>query len=199
MIKNTILPLAILTMINVGCGTEQKSLTDSKVRTQTTTVATTTGTTATAATASDTLWKTDYTLIRDLRKIISYRLDPADKPDSADRTIAGFKVIGEGKSLSDKQKNLLQFLALSPLSYNRKNVVYKKLFLPSVAFGFTLGNETIYLLVDLSTDEWALANDKELIQHQFNYCRRELLQLASDIYPNDEYFDYLIKKINDHE
>lgn len=190
MIKDTILPLAIFLIFLVGCGSGNQTLKEgNKPGLQTSGI----------AGNSDSLWKTDYSLLREARKITAYRLNPADKPDASDKTIAGFKVIGEGCELSDQQCNTLQFIVLSPLSYNHKNSVYKKLFLPSVAYAFSRGGDVIYLLEDLSTDEWALANGEGLLQHQFTYSRRELLQLAKDIYPNDEYFDYLIKNINDNE
>lgn len=150
-------------------------------------------------THSDTLWNADYSLMKEPEKVVAFRLNPSDKPDSTDVTIAGFKIIGKGVTLSEQQRNTVQFLALSPLSYNHKDVVYKKLFLPSVAYGFYRGNDAVFLLVDLSTDEWALASKDKLLQHQFSYCQREFLQMGIDLFPNDEYFLYLTKNLPDNE
>ena len=145
------------------------------------------------------LWNCDYSLFDKAKKVTVYRLNPASEPTASDMAIAKFKVIDKGMLLNKKQKNVLSFLVLSPLCYVQKKETYRKLFSPYFAYEFRVGEKSLYLLVDISSDEWAIASKDEIIQQRYNLCRRELIQLGNDIFPKDHYIQSIIKNLEENE
>lgn len=145
------------------------------------------------------LWNCDYSLFEKAKKITVYRLNPVIKVDSSDIAIANFKVIDKGTKLNQKQQDVLKFLVTSPLSYNNKTEQYKKIFAPYFAYEFQNGKDVLFLLVDISSDEWAVANKGEILQQGFTASRKYLIQLGHDIFPNDKYIDAIIKNIKENE
>ena len=145
------------------------------------------------------LWNCDYSLFDKAKKVTVYRLNPMSEPTASDMTIAKFKVIDKGTLLYKKQKNVLTFLVLSPLCYTQKKETYKKLFSPYFAYEFRAGEKFLYLLVDISSDEWAIDSKDEIIQQKFNLCRRELIQIGNDIFPEDHYIQSIIQNLEENE
>lgn len=145
------------------------------------------------------LWNTDYSLFEKAQSITVCRLNAVGEITETDKTIAQYKVVDEGKALSKKQAKVLKSLVSSPLSYSKKTTVNKKLFMPYFAYQFKAGKKSLFLLVDISADEWAVATQEALIQHKYNTCQKELAQLGSEIYPDDEYIKTIIKTIKDNE
>ena len=145
------------------------------------------------------LWNCDYSLFDKAKKVTVYRLNPVSEPTASDMAIAKFKVIDKGTLLNKKQINVLSFLILSPLCYTQKKGTYKKLFSPYFAYEYKVGEKSLYLLVDISSDEWAIASKDEVIQQRFNLCRRELIQIGIDIFPDDHYIQSIIQNIDENE
>lgn len=145
------------------------------------------------------LWNCDYSLFEKAKKVIVYRLNPVSKPDESDMTIAKIKVIDKGTLLDKKQQNVLRFLVSSPLSYNDKSDNYRKFFSPYFAYEFQSGEKSLFLLVDISSDEWAVANKEEILQQRLTKSRNALVQLGYDIFPDDQYIQSIINNIKENE
>ncbi len=146
------------------------------------------------------LWGVDCSVIEKSKKITVFRLKALEETISTDASIAGFKLSDEGRVLNNQQSEVLKFILLSPLSYKEKNnIVYRKPFAPYFAFEFKNGNELLYLLVDISSDEWAISNKEKVLQESFTTNRKALVQLGNDIFPDDSYIQSIIKNIKENE
>ncbi len=145
------------------------------------------------------LWNCDYSLFEKAKKVIVYRLNPVSEPTASDMTIAKIKVADEGTLLDQKQQNVLKFLVSSPLNYNDKSDDYRKLFSPYFAYEFQAGEKSLFLLVDISSDEWAVASREEILQQRLTKSRNALVQLGHDIFPDDQYVQSIINNIKENE
>ncbi|MBP3285906.1 MAG: hypothetical protein J6M15_03075 [Prevotella sp.] len=145
------------------------------------------------------LWNCDYSLLEKAHEVTAYRLNAVSETTSSDMTIAKYKVIDKGTLLNDHQKTTLISMLSSPLNYSQTPDDYRKFFSPYFAFKFQKGKQALYLLVDISSDEWAIANEDEVLQHQLNTCRKELVQFGNDIFPDDLYIQTIIKNIKEYE
>lgn len=148
---------------------------------------------------SDSLCFFEYSVLNTSKKVTVYRLNPAAKPTPEDNLIANFVVADKGKALNNKQIEVLKFLINSPLSYNSKTGINKKYFVPYFAFEFSNSKETLYLLVDISADEWAIADKTKVLKHRYTNSRLPLIQLGYDIFPEDEFIQSIINNIKDYE
>lgn len=148
---------------------------------------------------SDSLCFFEYSVLNTSKKVTVYKLKPGVKPTPEDNLIADFVVADKGKALNNKQIEVLKYLVNSPLNYKSKAGVNKKYFVPYFAFEFSNSKETLYLLVDISADEWAIADKTKVLKHRYNNCRLQLIQLGCDLFPEDEFIKVIIKNIKEYE
>lgn len=147
----------------------------------------------------DSLCFFEYSVLNTSKNVNVFRLNPGVKPTPDDNSIANFVVIDKGKALNNKQVEVLKFLVSSPLSYKAKYGINKKYFVPYFAFEFSNSKETLYLLVDISADEWAIADKTKVLKHRYTNSRLPLIQLGYDIFPEDEFIQSIINNIKDYE
>ncbi len=95
--------------------------------------------------------------------------------------------------LSNEQAAILKFLISNPDNVASDDVVYG-LFLPNAVFSFKYKKQELKLYYDYGLRKWQIndADDKTLMR--FDLRSTEFLRFAQIIFPENEYFNKLIKK-----
>lgn len=112
------------------------------------------------------------------------RLDPVAEIDSNATVIAGFKVMDKSRKLSKDHQAVLKFLLRNPDSYAKNKNRIKTIFAPYLVLELS---DNKYLLIGFNSDEWAVASKDSVISVREYTCKRQLLRLGMEIYPDDKY------------
>ena len=132
---------------------------------------------------SATLGDSIYCIIKNAKNITAEVIGYNDTVETATSKV----------KLSNEQAAILKFLISNPDNVASDDVVYG-LFLPNAVFSFKYKKQELKLYYDYGLRKWQIndADDKTLMK--FDLRSTEFLRFALVIFPENDYFNKLIKK-----
>jgi len=126
--------------------------------------------------------------------ISAYLLDPKKSIKDSKNSFDGFLIIDDVVNIKEDDKSTLLKMLAKYDEYEISKYIKSCTFLPDVGYRVLI-NDSIKadILISFYCDTWMFKNSQKEIQLDCNVQKMELLNLATSVFPDDEYLKRLLK------